>query len=401
MNYLLLALRNIRHDRGRTLSTVLIIAVSLMALLISMGFMLSSYDSLQEMAKRSEGHVIISNDNTSMQTGSHQQLTLTDWQEISDELWDDERILRILPRARFEGVISHKNQSAAFFGTGVDAKEEFRVYGPFLRTKGVLDPWLGEAEMPDIILGHQLAKALNANKGDTLKLHVFSRNNQHNIVKVSLAGVYYSGDKHTDSHTLMVNIGMLNQLVETDKISQLSIYLNNSEDAIAVQQTLQKQFTDLSIQTWHQRAELYDKVKAQYDRIFSVLGIIILVVITLSISNTIALIVHQRRDEIATLSALGTRPSRIYANFILEALIIGLIATSLGMLIAYLCTHLINSAHFMMPAPPGRNEGYPIFVYISWSHYFVSSFIFIIITAFASFIATYKASKIKITEALL
>jgi len=401
MNWLRIALRNVLRDATRVISTLLIIAVGLTALLVGSGFMLSTYDALQEIAMRSEGHVIIIDDNPAPALGgTHQQLSLSHWQTLQSALSEDDRIVRVLPRARFEGMISKGNQSAVFFGSGVDPKEEFRVHGPFLRTDGVLNPWLTLQETPDVVLGAQLARTLNATKGDLLTLHTQNRHGKNSAITVQLAGLYHTGTPEIDNHSLMTNLTTVATLLDTDNISQLSIYLHQREASAAVQTLLQNSRDGITVQTWQQRAELHHKVKALYDRIFGVMGFIILVVIFLAISNTIALAIHQRREEIATLSALGTNPSRIYANFILEACLIGLAATTLGMLLAYAISNGINLAELMMPAPPGKTEGYPIFIYISWPHYLITSAMLIILAALASFLATYKATRVNIAHAL-
>jgi len=401
MNNLLIALRNILRNRTRVFSTVLIIAVGLMALLIGSGFMLSSYDALQEIAMRSEGHVIVLDDESELvRGGTHQQLSLTNWQMIQDQMLDDDRVLRVLPRARFEGLISHGVRSAAFFGTGVDSKEEFRVHGPFLRTTNELDPWLAQNEVPDLMLGSQLARTLDTKTGDFLILKTQNSSGDLSEITVRLAGLYETGIAEVDDHTLMVSLETVRVLMGSDNISQLSIYLEQRENAAEIKNSLQKKYDGVTVQTWTQRAELFDKVKAQYDRIFGVMGVIILVVVFLAISNTIALSIFQRRNEIATLAALGTRPVAIHANFILEACLIGLFATSLGMLLAYLAANAINLSHVMMPAPPGRTEGYQIFIYISWLHYLLSSLVLIATAVVASLMASYNNARVNIADAL-
>ncbi len=384
MNWLLIAMRNILRDATRVTSTLLIIAVGLAALLVGNGFMLSTYDSLQEIAMRTEGHVIIIDDNPDpVLGGSHQQLTLSNWQATQEMLWADERVLRVLPRARFEGMISKGNKSAVFFGSGVDPKEEFRVHGPFLRTSGLLDPWLTPQDTPDIMLGKQLAQTLGAVTGDLLTLQTKRSDGTSSELVVRLAGLYYTGTPEIDNHTLMTSLTTATTLLDSNNISQLSIYLNQREDSIAIQQLLQEQLEGVTVQTWQQRAELYHKVRS-----------------FLAVSNTIALAIYQRREEIATLSALGTKPVRIYTNFILEACLIGIAATTIGMLLAYAISNAVNLAELMMPAPPGKTEGYPIFIYISWPHYFITSAVLIITVVVASFIATRNATRVSIVKAL-
>ncbi len=363
--------------------------------------MLSTYDSLQEMGMRTEGHLIIIDDNpTPLRGGSHQQLTLDNWQAIQASLWNDERVLRVLPRAHFEGLIVNGNNSAVFFGRGVDPQEEFRVHGPFLRTTGVLDPWIDASKNQDVVLGIQLARTLNAATGDLLTLKIVGSDGKVNQTTVNLTGTFQNGTPEIDNHTLMVSLTTAARLLGTDNISQLSIYLNQSQNAPALQASLQKSLNNVSVQTWQQRTELYHKVKSLYDRIFGVMGLIILVVVFLAITNTVSLATYQRREEIATLSALGTRPVRIHANFILEAFLIGITAILLGMLLAYTASHAINLSELMMPAPPGKTEGYPIFIYTSWPHYLLTSLVLIAVVVGASLLATYHTTKINIATAL-
>ncbi len=400
MNSLLIALRNIMRNGGRVTSTAFIIAVGLCALLLGNGFMLATYDALQEITMRLEGHVIVTAAEPASPGGTRQQLTLDNWQVIQDQLWDNPNVLRSLPRAKFEGLISHRQHSAAFFGTGVDPKEEFKAYGPFLRTTGVLNPWPESQDIPDVVMGNRLAETLAAKVGDQLRIHSFGSQGQPRDITVQLVGLYHTGTPEVDDHSLMVNLDTVHTLLDSTNISQLAVYLEHPAQAFSLKQQLQQQWPNKKVQSWHQRAELYDKVKAQYDRIFGIMGIIILVVVFLAITNTISLAVYQRRAEIATLSALGTPRWRIYANFTLEACLIGIFATSLGMALAYISSHGINLAQFMMPAPPGRTEGYPIYIYISWPHYLIISAILISIVVLASLSASYQAVKIKITDAL-
>lgn len=401
MNWPLIALRNILRDGTRVISTLLIIATGLTALLVGSGFMLSTYDSLQEITMRTEGHLIVIDDTPEpLLGGSHQQLSLSNWQTIRESLWDDDRVLRVLPRARFEGVVSKGNRSAVFFGSGVDPKEEFRVHGPFLRTTGVLDPWLTSSQRAEVMLGAQLARTLDATSGDLLTLRTVRSNGESAEAVVRLAGLYQNGTPAIDNHTLMVALSTSSALMGSDNVSQLSIYLDKKEESAALQRSLQETIDGVIVQSWQQRATLYHKVKSLYDRIFGVMAIIILTVVFLAITNIISLAIYQRRSEIATLSALGTRPPQIYANFILEALIISIAAAMLGMLLAYAISHAINLAEIMMPAPPGKTEGYPIFIYISWPHYLVTSLVLVVVVILASLLSACRAAKINIARAI-
>lgn len=402
MNWPLIALRNILRDGRRVVSTVLIIAVGLAALLLGGGFMLATYDALQEIAMRSEGHLTIVAKGEAASGGTHQQLNLSGWREIHNVLEGDNRLLRILPRARFEGMISHGVHAAIFSGTGVDPTEEFRVWGPFLNIpKGeMLDPWLDEAEIPQVMLGDRLAQTLRAEIGDLLTLQTLRADGKPAQIQVRLSGLIHTGTIELDARALSVALTTVEKLLGSGNISQLSLYLEDPQQTAGLRQELQNRFDHLEVQSWQQRAELRDKVKALYDRIFSVMGAIILVVVFLAISNTVALAVSQRRDEIATFAALGTAPGRICTNFIIEALLIGLIAVTLGMALAYGIATAINLADLWMPAPPGRSDGHPLQIYISLPHYLATSAVLMAVTAIASLTAAWRATRVNIAAAL-
>lgn len=405
MNWLSIAARNVLRHGTRVISPLAIIIVGLTGLLVGGGFMLSTYDALQEIAIRGEGHVIIRSDVANPTFGGvSQRLNLAHWEALRERLLSDARVERVLPRARFEGVIRHgaKNHAAIFQGTGVDPAEEFRVHGPFLRiTLGdVLDPWLGDNALPDVVLGEELARTLDAAVGDTLTLETHRVDGVWVSQDVQVAGMYRTGTPEIDNFTLMANVHAVAALLGTPRITQLSVYLEQREDTEVLRHELQASEREVIVEGWKDRAELYLKVKSLYDRLFLVAGVIIIVVVFLAIANTIALAIAQRREEIATLSALGTTPREIRRNFVLEGTLIGAVGVIGGMLLAWAAANGINAADLWMPPPPGKTEGYPLFLYISWPFYGMVSAVVFASVVLAAWLAAFYNARANIAQAL-
>lgn len=405
MNWLGIAARNVLRHGTRVISPLAIIVVGLTALLVGSGFMLSTYDALQEIAIRGQGHVIIRSDVANPTFGGvTQRLNLAHWEILRDRLMSDARVERVLPRAQFEGIIRHdaKNHAAIFQGTGVDPAEEFRVHGPFLRITlgGVLDPWRAENALPDVVLGEELARTLNAGVGDTLTLETHRIDGALVSQDVQVVGLYRTGTPEIDNFTLMVNVRDVAALLATPHITQLSVYLTQRTDTDVLRHELRASEHKVIVDGWKDRAELYLKVKSLYDRLFLVAGIIIVVVVFLAITNTIAMAIAQRREEIATLSALGTTPREIRRNFVLEGALIGAIGVMGGILLAWATSKGINAADLSMPAPPGKTEGYPLFIYISWTFYAMVSAVVFASVVFAAWLAAFYNARANIAEAL-
>lgn len=403
MNWSGIAVHNLMRNCKSVVSTVTILVIGVVALITGSGFMLYTYDSLQEVAIRTDGHIVLlDRDNRGQYENVDSPLTFSTWQSLVEEIVEIPGVARVLPRAQFEGLINNGDRSAAFFGTAVNPDEEFRVHGPFLRTTSgdILARTMTAEAIPDVILGQGLAQTLNGEVGDVLKLWSLRTNNEFAQVTARFVGTYRTGTQNKDEHSLMISLDAARPLLASDNINQLSIYLDQRQDMERVSQSLRSKFPDMVIETWQQRAELHDKVKALYDRLFGLMGAIIISVVFLAIVNTIDLAIFQRRGEIAILSALGTRTAEIYRMIVLEACLIGLVAVTLGMLLAYVATSAINAMEVTMPAPPGKNEGYPLFIYTSVYQYLGISAALVAVTTAASLVVAFQRGKVNVADAM-
>ena len=64
----------------------------------------------------------------------------------------------------------------------------------------------------------------------------------------------------------------------------------------------------LSVLSWETRAPFYRQVRALYSGIFAVFGIIVMLLVILSISNTMLMSVLERVREFGALLAIGHKP---------------------------------------------------------------------------------------------
>jgi putative ABC transport system permease protein len=90
----------------------------------------------------------------------------------------------------------------------------------------------------------------------------------------------------------------------------------------------------LTVKTWRDLAVFYQAVRALYNRIFGILGVIMICIVLFAMSNTLGMAVVERTREIGTLRAIGTLPSEIVRNFVFEGMAIGAAGAVAGMLLA-------------------------------------------------------------------
>jgi putative ABC transport system permease protein len=195
-------------------------------------------------------------------------------------------------------------------------------------------------------------------------------------------------------------VAAVQKLLLTDKVSTLSVYLKETGDTDATAARLAADFPQLEQRTWLDLAVFYKSVRALYDRIFGMLGVIMLIIVLFAMSNTLSMAVTERTREIGTLRAIGTHPGEIVRNFLFEGIAIGAAGALAGMAIAATATFALTFAGLQMPPPPGRSSGYPLLVNFSAPLYAMTAAAVIAISALAAYFASAKAARKPITEAL-
>jgi len=79
------------------------------------------------------------------------------------------------------------------------------------------------------------------------------------------------------------------------------------------------------IKTWLELADFYVGAKAFYERQFAVLQGIILVMVLLSVANTVSMSLHERTGEFGVMRALGRRGVDVFQLAVVESAILGVI----------------------------------------------------------------------------
>ena len=101
-----------------------------------------------------------------------------------------------------------------------------------------------------------------------------------------------------------------------------------------------------------------------YDRQFGILQWIILVMVLLSVVNSVNMSAFERQAEFGTLLALGNRPREVFMILLAENLMLGLIGASAGVLLGVALAALISGIGIPMPPPPNANVGYTALIRI-------------------------------------
>lgn len=407
LQWLMFAWANLGRNRRRTLATLTLTAIGVLGIMSTSGFALYTYDSLREFSMREHGHVILHHPLYFTEDEEFPlEYGLSDYRAQQTALLSDTRVRHVLASIRFNGLITNGNKSTIFLGEGVEP-EVFQVRGP--ATTLVEGRLLSMTPDPmadyEVLLGKQLAHALRAEPGTGLTLMGTTADGLLNAIDVQVRGIVQTGIPEVDSRLVIAHLESAQDFLITEKVSQIGVYLRDSQQA----EPFYRAFTDnaqtttaesIAVTPWHERAMFYNSVRNLYNRIFGVMGTILLLMVGFAIFNTASMSVLERTREIGTLGAMGTQRKEIMTLFLFEAALLGVLGSLLGLLLSGFVSGGLLVFDVQMPPPPGQTEGYPLQVYWSPMIAWISTAIVSGLALLASTAATLRSIHKPITEAL-
>ena len=235
-----------------------------------------------------------------------------------------------------------------------------------------------------IIIGVGIADKLNIKLNDNIS--VISSVGVIKLMKV--VGFFKSSNAVTDKSKSYMNLATAQQLLEEGPNYVTDIYVKIKDPEQAVQYTtVLSKLTGYSTEDWKAANELFVAGKKIRAVMFLFISWAILLVAAFGIYNILNMTVSQKLNDIAILKANGFSGKDVVRIFVMEAMVMGIIGTIIGFLLAALIVNLLSRIYI------GADIGYfPIQFEFSVSMTGVG--VGLLVTFFAGYIPARKASKV-------
>ena len=399
MKWLMFAWKNVMRNRRRSLTAMLITALGTAAVLASGGFALFTYESLEEMTARDTGHVVAAHargfdgdEDMPLQHG------LADSAALAAKFAALPEVRAVASRAQFSGLISNGDKSAVFVGSGVVPEIDFRLRGPQMNFIAGQPP-VSNAPQPEVVIGNELARLMKARVGSSLTLLATTTEGNLNAVDVVVSGIASVGVPEIDKRLVLADLASVQKLLLSDKVGTLSIYLKETADTEAIAARVREMQPGLAVKTWRDLAVFYQAVRALYNRIFGILGVIMICIVLFAMSNTLGMAVVERTREIGTLRAIGLRRGGVVGLFIGEAALLVLLGCIAGLLLTIGVRYGINLADISY-VPPNQTAPVPLLVDLDTPRIMFTALMMAAVGAFAAWMPARRAAKQPIIDAL-
>ncbi len=403
--FLLLAFRNIFRNRRRTLMTLLMVGSGVAGLLLAGGYFAFMTRGLREDTIRNGlGHLqIFTTEHFRRDEVRVLDTGIENWRQAASTVRAVPHVRGVAPRIEFYGMISNGQKSSVFMGSAVDPVAERSLgFTPNLTSGRDLNG--SEGGDPEALIGAGLAKSMNVKVGDGLTLFAVTSDGALNGVDVEIAGIVESGVAEMDARYLRIMLPSAQQLLQSDRITNLVVGLDDTANTDAVYNELIPRLSGLSqpmtVKKWIDLATYYKQVRNLFNGIFLFMGIIVFFMVLMSSVNTLLMALFERTREIGTMLAMGTPRAWIIFLLMAEATLLGILGAAGGLAAGNLLGVLLNAAGLHLPPPPGYTVSVPFRVLHVPSMMIGSSVLVVVSLALASIVPAVRASRLQIVEAL-
>ncbi len=381
--------------------TLAAIIFGVVGLILSGGFVEDILIQLGEKTIHSQsGHLQIS------KTGFFAQGSRTPEKYIIDKADNVTSLLRDLPevdntmgRVNFSGLLNNGRTDLSIIGEGVEPDKEARLGSHLEISEG---RQLANHDTYGILVGHGVAASLKLKPGQQVTLLISTADGAINTLEFDVVGVFQTFSKEFDARAVRIPLAAAQELLSRKGVNGIVVALKNTEDTerIASLLTTRLDGARYEVKTWQQLNDFYQKTVDLYARQFGALRLIVLLMVFLSVANTVNMSVFERAGEFGTLMALGNTNSSIFQLVLTENLLLGTIGATGGTILGVMLATVISAFGIPMPPPPNADIGYTALIRLTPSTLATAFGVGLVATVLAALFPASRVARTPVADAL-
>ena len=395
------ALRNVFRQRVRSAGTLAAISLGVAGLVLAGGFVQDVFYQLGEAVIHSQsGHVQVARKGyREGRIRSPESFLISRPDELKASLQDEPGVKLVLSRLGFSGVINNGRRDLGIIGEGVEPAAEAQL-GTYLRY--VEGRPLADSDKDGIVIGQGVAHSLGLKVGDRANLVISLAQGAVNTLDFEIVGVFQSFSKDFDARAVRIPLGAARDLMDNKSAHLMVVLLDKTEDTDRIYGALRAKFEKEGFEliSWRELSDFYGKTLQLYDRQFGVLRLIILLMVLLSVANSVNMTLFERTREFGTLLALGDRQKSVFQLIMAESVFLGLFGALLGMALGCAAGWVVSAIGIPMPPPPNADVAYTAHIRLMPGDVLIAGAVGLIATCLAALLPARRASRMPVVDAL-
>ena len=381
--------------------TLMAIIAGVVGLILSGGFVYDIFAQLGEVLIHSQtGHLQITRAGYFERGArSPEKFLINNAEQIRAKVASMSGVEDVMGRLYFAGLINNGHSDLPIVGEGIEPVREAKLGSGLIITAGRK---LEKKDVNGMLLGQDLARALKLKPGDWANLVINTPEGALNSLEFQVVGTFQTFSKDYDARALRIPLAAAQDLLATPGINTLVVALKHTSDTESVSALLKADFrgSNLDVKNWIELNDFYAKTVEMYDAQFGVLRMIILLMVLLSVANSVNMSIFERVGEFGTMMALGNRKRRIFALIMAENTLIAVAGAGFGVILGMILALIISAIGIPMPPPPNADLSYIAHIRIVPSVIASAFFVGLIATIAAAILPAARVQRIPVVDAL-
>lgn len=261
--------------------------------------------------------------------------SLSDWQSAVALAREDKRVAGAAPYVQTESLLQGQNRQGAIL-RGVEPSLEATVSDlPSKMVQGRFDSL--QPGSFNIVLGSELAAALNVRVGDSVNAFVTESTatpfgSMPRAKRFTVTGIFSVGAQEYDYGLALINLDDGQKLLRLDQnVTGVRLKLHDIWQAWSVARDLANRMEGIySVRDWSSdHANFFRALKMEKTVMFILLSLVVAIAAFNLVSSQVML-VQDKQADIAILRTLGMSPKQVMQVFMVQGLVIGLVGVALG-----------------------------------------------------------------------
>jgi ABC-type lipoprotein release transport system permease subunit len=328
-----MAWRNVWRYRRRSLLTVLTIALGLAFTILMRGIGDGFHEQMVDNSVRAQiGHIEIHR--SGYQHDPALLKMLPDVQLL-------ERIVSRTPRLRGfsfrvlgDGLASTAENSAGVSIVGIAPQAERSVTA--IDRAIITGRFLDDGMSRPVLIGERLSQSLGARLNDKVVLMVQAADGSMGAQLFRVAGIFRSGSPELDRGVVYLLRKDAQSLFSiAGGLTEAALLLDSSHSVAEAQQFLTTRLSGQPVEVlpWYVVEPFLRQFIELDDAFFYIIVLILFIVISVGILNTVMMSVFERVREFGVMMALGTKPRQVVRLVVQEAAVLAVLGAALGALL--------------------------------------------------------------------
>ena len=343
-----IAWRNILRNKRRSLILIVSILVGVFALVLARAFVRGFMEQmLTNQIGTDVGYIQIHK--TGYQADPSIDNSMSSPNLIRGILKGDSTMIKYSERLRTYGLVSSAYNSAGVAIVGIVPNEEIKVT---TMSQCIVEGQYLNVEPNQIIISATLAEKLKVGVGDKVVIMASQLDGSVASEGCRISGIYRTSNSGFDQSHVYVPIESLRQMLSVgDMVSEFVINPIYPAQMPTLQNGLRRDIRPISgsqdkfeIMTYEEMLPLFVMQLGFYDQIFYVIYGIIAIALIFGIIDVMLMAVLERTHEFGVAMAVGMSTRKIFRMILIEAFLLGIVGTIVGLVIAYfICLNLSHN----------------------------------------------------------